>query len=133
MRYPGTMALLAIGLTVTLATACGSSSGDDDASSDTDTDADTDTDTDTDADADTDTETDTDTDTETDTYPFVECDVLPTSCEDVAETEEEQWFGCCFENDVYWCEQGQLDFIDCDAGGASCAYNPYGEHMDCMS
>jgi hypothetical protein len=125
-------------LVVVGAAACDGSAVDDDASTDASTDADTDSDTgsDTDTDADTDTDTDTDsgteTDTETDTYPFVECEDEPIECDDIGSTEDEQFFGCCFENAVYWCEGGPLDMIDCSPSDTVCGYNVYGDHMDCI-
>ena len=75
---------------------------------DTDTDSDTDTDADTDSDTDTDTGTTTDTDTSTEAPEHVDCEDEPVACEDIGDTEESQYFGCCFEETVYFCQSGIL-------------------------
>jgi len=61
-----------------------------------------------------------------------ECQELPEACEDVGEDIETQYFGCCFENSVYWCDDGQFYSTDCTEGGSTCAYNSQLEAMWCM-
>jgi len=107
-----------------------------DAGSDTGTDTDTDTDIDADTDADTDGDTDTETgtDTGTDTQPaeHVDCEEQPEECADIGETEEAQYFGCCFEGSVYFCQSGILESIDCEQQGYVCGYSESFEVMDCV-
>jgi hypothetical protein len=110
-----TIRVLITFLACTGISACSGSDGNDDSSSDTDAD------------------TDTDTDSDTGTYPFVECEAEPTVCDDIGLIEEDQFFGCCFDNMVWWCEDGVLDSLDCSQSDSTCGYNSYGEYMDCIS
>jgi len=117
---------------------CGSSVAEDcfgrecGAGGDTDTDTDTDADTDSDSDSDTDTDTETSTDTSTNAPEHVDCAEQPQTCEDVGATEQEQYFGCCFEGSVYFCQSSVLDAIDCEEQGYVCGYSESFEVMDCV-
>jgi hypothetical protein len=117
---------------------CGSSAAGDcfgrdcDAGGDTGGDTDTDADTDVDADSDADSDTGTATDTDTNPPEHVDCEAEPLACEDIGETEEAQYFGCCFEGSVYFCQTGVLGSIDCDQQGYSCGYSESFEVMDCV-
>jgi len=75
----------------------------------TSSDNDTDTETDTTSDTDTDTETDIDTDTETTSDPnHINCEAEPLDCLDVGYSESVQFYGCCWQDVVYWCNDPKL-------------------------
>lgn len=99
---------------------------DTDTDTDTDTDADSDTDTDTDTDTDNDTDIDTDTDSDSDTDTIVDpnhvaCDGEPSDCFDIGNSESEQFFGCCWQDVVYWCNNPkELRSKDCTEKGLVC-------------
>jgi hypothetical protein len=61
-----------------------------------------------------------------------DCPAEPASCEDIGESEEAQYFGCCFGGSVYFCEGGELKTIDCEDDGNDCGYNAKGNFMDCV-
>ena len=128
--------LLVSALIAAAAIGCGSSVAEDcfgrecDAGGDADTDTDVDTDADTDTDGDTDTDTTTDSSTEAPEH--VDCDAEPLACEDIGATEDDQYFGCCFEGAVYFCQSGILDSIDCEDQGYVCGYSDNFEVMDCV-
>jgi hypothetical protein len=61
------------------------------------------------------------------------CDGIPSSCTDIGSTTEEQYFGCCWNDVVYWCEDGiTVDSIDCGSNDYSCEYDAENDIMDCM-
>jgi hypothetical protein len=141
-------AMLAVMVGVVLAVtcltplACGPSAAEDcfgrecdaggDSDTDVDSDSDTDSDSDSDADTDSDTDTSTDTDSTTDAPEHVDCEAEPLTCLDIGETEEQQYFGCCFEGTVYFCSSGILGSIDCEGQGYACGYSDAFEVMDCV-
>ena len=49
------------------------------------------------------------------------CNSQPTSCDDIGSTVEEQFYGCCFNNSVYWCESSQLGSEDCSLYELTCS------------
>jgi hypothetical protein len=73
----------------------------------------------------TDEATDTGIDTGIDTEGYVACDGEPVGCEDIGEDEEAQFYGCCYDNAVYWCQEYGLSWLmvwkDCGALGLDCA------------
>jgi hypothetical protein len=110
-------------------------------------------------DLDTDTDTDTDADSDTDpgdcpvdclSVPACEaasgvaldehwcgdmqgdCDGVPTACEDIGTSAEVQQFGCCLDGISYWCHEGELWQLDCDAHFSECGYNAEADYMDCV-
>jgi hypothetical protein len=85
-----------------------------------------------DADSDSDTDTAPDTDTDTFSENHVECEDVPSDCVEISEIEEEQYFGCCRDGVVYWCDDGQLDSIDCESQGLDCGYDEGQGFMDCV-
>jgi hypothetical protein len=127
---------LLLGILATVGIGCGSSVAEDcfgrDCDAGGDTDADTDADGDSDSDGDSDTGTGTDTDSSTQHAEHVDCEAEPLLCEDIGSGEQEQYFGCCFEGSVYFCQSGVLDSIDCEAQGYVCGYSESFEVMDCV-
>ena len=61
-----------------------------------------------------------------------DCDELPSACQHIGDDPETQYFGCCFQNVVYWCDEGEFLLTDCTEGGNTCAYNSQLEAMWCM-
>ena len=62
----------------------------------------------------------------------VECDELPADCLDLGEDAETQYFGCCFENTVFWCDDGEFHSSDCTDVGSTCGYYSQLEAMWCV-
>jgi hypothetical protein len=62
----------------------------------------------------------------------VGCESEPSACADIGATEEEQFFGCCFEGAVYWCDGGALKSIACEDNGYLCGYSTAGDFVDCV-
>jgi len=94
-------------------------------------------DSDSDADADSDSDADdTESDTGVDTEGLVICDELPTECADVGVDEDAQFYGCCFGDTVYWCQDLGQDWLlvwkDCAALGLSCAYLAELDYLWCI-
>jgi hypothetical protein len=89
-----------------------------------------------DVDTETDTGADTETDTGIDTEGLVTCEGEPTVCEDIGEDEEEQFYGCCFDNAVYWCQDYGHDWLlvwkDCQAQGLDCGYLAEQDFLWCI-
>jgi len=78
------------------------------------------------ADADADSDADTETDTGIDTEGYVACDAEPSDCEEIGDDEDSQYYGCCFDDAVYWCQEYGGDWLmvwkDCGELGLDCAY-----------
>ena len=85
--------------------------GDDDSSSDAGTDGGGDSDTDGDGDS--------------DTSP-VSCGGLPDDCDDIGSSAEDKFYGCCWDNTVYWCGVLEQEWVmqsqDCDELDMTCAH-----------
>ena len=73
-----------------------------------------------------DTGEETDSDTGVDTEHYVACEGQPEECEDIGPDEEAQFYGCCFEGTVYWCQDYGDTWLmiwkDCEAQGLDCGY-----------
>ena len=79
---------------------------------------------------DTDGGTDSDGGTDTDTDNHVDCTGIPTSCEDIGHDAATQYFGCCFDNIVYFCVDGALENTDCEDD--TCSYSAQEDAMWCI-
>jgi hypothetical protein len=44
------------------------------------------------------------------------CDGEPSSCSDIGSTADEQYFGCCYDDAVYWCVNGEFLSEECEDG-----------------
>ena len=81
------------------------------------------------------TDTDTDSDGDTDTLPdetywgTVCCDGVPVTCADIGETEPDQQAGCCGDDLVYRCVDGEVEVESCSG---HCAYDVDAEQMACL-
>jgi hypothetical protein len=62
----------------------------------------------------------------------VDCVELPADCLDIGEDAETQYFGCCFENSVFWCDNGEFLQSDCTDVGSTCGYYSQLEAMWCL-
>lgn len=78
------------------------------------------------ADSDSGSAADTESDTGVDTEHYVACDGKPSACEDIGPDEDAQFYGCCFEGTVYWCQYLGSSWLmvwkDCEALGLDCDY-----------
>lgn len=89
-------------------------------------DPDSDSGSDSESESDADTDDETDSDTGVDTEHYIACDGQPEACEDIGVDEDEQFYGCCFEETVYWCQDYGGSWLmvwkNCEAQGLDCGY-----------
>ncbi|MCP4677240.1 MAG: hypothetical protein GY854_17345 [Deltaproteobacteria bacterium] len=81
-----------------------------------------------DSDADSDADTDADTDADADVY----CSSEPSTCEDIGPDEATQYFGCCYNNTVYYCTSGTFGSADCTTESLTCSYSETEDAMWCL-
>ncbi len=110
----------------------GDTDTDADSDGDTDADSDSDSDGDTDSDSDSDSDSDADTDTDSDADSDVICADVPTTCEDLGDTVDEQQLGCCLGDVAYGCWEEELWDYDCSDESMTCGYDPTKDSMSCV-
>jgi hypothetical protein len=85
---------------------------------------------------DADTGTGVETDTGADTEGLVTCEDEPAVCEEIDEDEEAQFYGCCFDKAVYWCQDYGNDWLlvekDCESLGLDCGYLAEQDFLWCI-
>ena len=60
----------------------------------------------------------------------VNCTGIPTACEDIGPDAATQYFGCCFDNIVYFCVDGALENTGCEDD--TCSYSTQEDAMWCL-
>ena len=64
-------------------------------------------------------------------YDDYSCLWEPTGCADIAVDEDDQYFGCCWANTVYWCDSGYGDAVQSEPCSSTETYG-YSEEEEVL-